>query len=192
MNGDSEYCFRNKESLELIRYLFAYTTMNTLNYDIVSNDSIINYTPFFKKHVNVKNIPDNYILFMEKLNELKVDELDSTHYILVNGLLSERRFSCIPRAIDMYGYPAQLEYDMRYERYNINLFKTNLPAMKGYLENINITDCNQIIYNAEYSNFDKVLPIDDINIRFQVLDFYLPLTDVEKLNDVKVFPHKSL
>jgi hypothetical protein len=93
----------------------------------------------------------------------------------------------------MYGYPAQLEYDERYKRYSINLFKTNLPAMTGYFKNRNITlNCNQIIYDAEYSNFDKVLPIDDINIRFQVLDFYLPLTDVEKLNDVKVFPHKSL
>jgi|688.fasta_scaffold27382_3 hypothetical protein len=131
---------------------------------------------------------------MKNLNKSKVDVLDSTHYILVNGLLSERRFSCIPAAaIDMYGYPAQLEYDERYKRYSINLFKTNLPAMTGYFKNRNITlNCNQIIYDAEYSNFDKVLPIDDINIRFQVLDFYLPLTDVEKLNDVKVFPHKSL
>jgi hypothetical protein len=199
MNGNSEYCLRNSESFKLLNYLFAYTTMNTLSYDIITNDSMINYTPFFKKNVDVGNVSENYSVFMKNLNEAKLDILDSSHYILVNGFLSEREFSCIPALIDMYGYPAQLEFDQRYDRYNINLFKTNLPGMTGYFKNKNITrECNQIIYRAEYSRSAgeqlafKVLPIDDINVRFTVLDFYLPLIDIEKLNEVKVFPHKSL
>jgi hypothetical protein len=200
MNGNSVYCFRNKQSLELIKYLFAYTTMNTLNYDIVSNDSIINYTPFFKKNINVKNVPENYSLFMNNIDESIVDVIDSSHYVLVNGFLSYRQLSCSLRPIDEFGYPTQLNFNDRSKTYQIYLFKTNVEMinMKSYLDTYSSYSCDQIIYRAGGADATgdktayKVLPVNNINVRFQVLDYYLPLIDVEKLNEVKVFPHKSL
>jgi hypothetical protein len=42
------YCLRNGQSISYIDALFDFATLNLVNYSLVSNDDIINFTPIFK------------------------------------------------------------------------------------------------------------------------------------------------
>jgi hypothetical protein len=191
MNGNHEICLRNYESLQILSYLFTYSTISILKYNLLSNDSIINYTPFLKNELLSKDINKIFTLFSDNLHERKVDIIDSSHYVLINGLLTEMRIFCEGKKLPL-NYPSSIEYNTRYSRYDINFFKTNTTDFKLFFENrFNYQTCNDVRFSIENSfggEDIKNLTLKELNVRYQILDFYMPLNDVEKLKDIKVVP----
>jgi hypothetical protein len=171
------------------------------NYDIVSDNKVINYTPFFKNSINdwtSSSSAKQNLLLLDNLRyyvDGKIQIIDSNHYVFVHGLLSNRAVS---GDIDINKhYPADYlrEYsriplhmrpDISSEQFSIRLYKTDSEAPQVYGR-------EQFIYYSPIFNGERLGPVsskNNMNLRLQVFDIYLPLSDVEKLNEISIVKHE--
>ncbi len=200
--GPNSLYLRNKKSLRLINFLFEHATLNLFNYDIVSDNKVINYTPFFKNSINdwtSSSSSEQNLLLLRNLPsqvDRKIQIIDSNHYVFVHGLLSKREMTY---GIDInkhypadylreyYLYPPNRVPDISSEHYNIKLFNTTVSgAQQEYCR-------EQFIYFSPIFNgehFKTVSSKNNMNLRLQVFDIYLPLSDVEKLNEISIVKHE--
>ena len=188
-NGENPYYYlRNYESVRIIYTLFERATLNLVNYDIVSNDNIINYTPFYKKGID-EDVNKHYERLGNKNfnNERDIQILDSCHYVFLHGLLSKRKVSAGSELEK--NYPSNLYEAVGRDRdsYGFQFYKTDSDWFWGQ---------NQVIYHsALYSSrlgtFKSTPCKNNMNIRYQVFDYYMPLKEVEKLESIKIIKHDN-
>ncbi|MDP3358138.1 MAG: hypothetical protein Q8S41_02205 [Lutibacter sp.] len=180
---ESYFYLRNFESVRIISSLFERSTLNLVNYDIVSNDNLLNYTPFYKKGID-EEVSKHYAM-LKKLTE-NIQILDSNHYVFPHGLLPERDFNN-GRSL-MTNYPSDF-YGEGDSDYRFYLLKTD-SDFSGFYYN------GDVIYHrtfkGTYGEY-KITPAkNNTNLRYQIFDYYLPLSDVEKLDSIKIIKHNSL
>ena len=164
---------RNKKSIAILELMVEMSTLNLLNYKILSDQGIINYSPTIKIDSTLSG-NDIYSLYRGSFG--KIDRVDSNHYSILVDCKREIR-----NREQTFYFPSDLSANS-YGNYGIGLYKNNS-------ENLRCQYCNEIYYWANSLNYMKVLPMkNNMNVRYQVLDFYLPLKDVEKLNNINILP----
>lgn len=175
---DSFY-LRNLESIRLIDTLFEKSTLFLVNYDIISNNEIINYTPFFKKGRKKNQNSDYEILTYPFFrSEKHIQVIDTNYYVFIHELLGTRKLN--------NGYELEKKYPTNT---SLKFFKTDsyLPFINGGGSKI---DFFFLMHPGGES--DKSLDSkDNMNVRFQVLDFYIPLSNVKKLENINIIKHES-
>ena len=171
------YSLRNSKSISLIDALFKSATLNLVNYDIISNDDIIHYTPIFKKGL-VQDGDQNYKLITERSYDRDIQILDSSHYVFIHGYLNERKINTIQMAIN---YPSDISGPYNRE-YGIQLKRVKSDT---WLASNGVISHSYLRFQGE-----KYTPTSEhMNVRYQVIDYFLPLSDVEKLVSIKVSRH---
>lgn len=185
-NGSGEsFYLRNKRSVDLIAALFQASTLNLVNYDIISNDDILKFTPIFKNG-SITYSDENYDLLRNKnFNyEKDIEILDSNHYFFLHGFLNTRK---IAGQYEMHrNYPSDLYEDV-WGAYGFQLNKgiSDSPLTLSSSDRVISHYC---LYFDGPGN--KVTPIKDhMNVRYQVIDYFLPLSDVERLNTIEIKRH---
>ena len=176
------FYLRNIESIKIINRLFEVSNLNLFNYDIISDNKIINYTPLFKKDsIQMQNYNYNYKK-LQKLGEYEIQINDSNHYIFIYNynLFGDRIMSANNLKLNN-DYPSSIDI-ISDQEYSMSLYKTysSYPWSPGSSIQYNIIPGDK--YRSAGGN---------MNVRFQVLDFYLPLSDVERLNTMKIIKHES-
>jgi len=180
----SDFYLRNFESVRIISSLFERSTLNLVNYDIVSNNNLINYTPFYKKGIT-EEVSKHYAR-LENLttNHKNIQILDSNHYFFLHGLLPLRR-NYNNGVILMTNYPSDFGKNA-YGDYTFKLYKTDSDDISSLYYNV-----KEIMHS--YYDGKKITPFkNNANLRYQIFDYYLPLSDVEKLDSIKIIKHNSL
>lgn len=163
---------RNPSSISILKLMVEMATPALLNYKIMSDLGIINYSPTLKIDSTL-SVGDIHSLYMRSFG---INRVDSNHYIFLVDCKREIR-----NMAQTFYFPSDVSSNA-YGNYGIGLYKNNS-------ENLNCQYCNEIYYWANSLNYHKVLPIkNNMNVRYQVLDFYLPLKDVEKLNNINILP----
>lgn len=183
-SDNTEYYLRNYESVSIIYSLFSIATLNLVNYDIVSNDNVINYTPIFKIGIS-EDINSHYKKFMDnyRSHDSDIQIIDSCHYVFVHGLLNERKVLGYHRNLGL-NYPTDLERNGSND-YEFQLFKT--------YSDWNLRQNSEIYFETSHIDesirFKTTPCINNMNLRYQVLDYYMPLSEVEKLDTIKIIKH---
>lgn len=165
---------RSKNSILYINHLFKISTLSLLNYDLVSNDSIIGYNPL-SKFYPVNTISELYseILYLSYEDQLNI--IDKDHYILTLGFHNRESDSGGELA---FNYPSG--FDEKYGIYYFNLYNTNYVVKDYYAQSSRIRHFN----GWAWDNFKETT--GDMNVRYHVVDFYLPLADVERINNIEI------
>lgn len=174
------FYLRNPESIKIIKLLFQKSTLNLVNYDIVANDDIIKYTPFFKTELP-NNVDSHYQLL--KIKTEQIDIIDSSHYVFIYNLLSSRSIGYDGLYLDE-NYPTNFD-----ETVGIPIYETNSDFNSAAFSNYVIENIYHQIY-ASRDNSKKTITSKNMNTRYQALDYYLPLSDVEKLDSVRIVKKK--
>ena len=170
---------RNFESIRIMYSLFERTTLSLLNYDIVSNEDIINYTPFYNKNL-VEDVNKHYQHL--KANYFYQGNLQ-IHYVFIHGLLTKRKISN-QYYLDI-NYPSDLSELERNGRYLVNLYRTDYDG-----GSINGSIYFETLFSGRMQIPYKTIPSkNNMNVRYQVFDYYLPLSEVEKLDTIKILKH---
>lgn len=187
------FSLRNLESIKLLHYLFENSTLNLINYKIVANDNIINYTPFFNINNDTNKIE---VLFNSKSANL-LQLIDSSHYVLLkSGFLGSREVDQGSHGMKLdANYPCNLDTTykaiwMNDGYYQLFLYKTTStrPTKQGVYYG------RKIRHKFGYRDYSLDIETDiksKLNDRYQMIDFYLPLSDIEMLNDIKIIQLES-
>jgi len=186
-NGENpNYYLRNYESVKIIYSLFERATLNLVNYDIVSNNNLINYTPFYKKGID-EDVSKHYERLGNKNfnHERDIQILDSCHYVFLHGLLSERKVSAGSELGK--NYPSDLYGAGGSDGYGFQIYKTDSDWFWGQKQEI----YHSALYSSRLGTFKSMPCKNNMNIRYQVFDYYLPLSDVEKLDSIKIIKHDN-
>lgn len=173
--ADSEkmYYLRSVKSLSYINYLFEMATLSLLNYDIVSNDSILSYNPL-DKFGHIENYSELYSEVANWSTDKQLSIIDNDHFILTLGF--HRRQLGAGRDL-AFNYPTDFEEinDLHY----FSLYK------RDHMIPINSYGHGILHYNGwAWDSFKETRT--GMNTRYHVVDFYLPLADVERIKNVKV------
>ena len=112
---------------------------------------------------------------------------DSNHYVLVYDLLVSRKIDCTNELHD--NYPTGLtgeDYHYNKNDFGFTLYKKASDYYWG--------QNNQIYFVDVFGRYNsKSLPTkNNMNLRYQVIDYYLPVNDVTKLNSIKIIKHDVL
>jgi hypothetical protein len=168
-------CLRSKGSVKLLEQLFDEATLNLLNYKVVSNDEIVNFSPI-NQSISSETSSSILAYLTTEDEDMDIHVIDSNHYALTLGLLNSRKVD-YDRELDKK-YPSNLEE--YYGVYSFNLYKTDSDAL--------YTRDHQIYHFTSYFSRDtKLSPTKGyMNVRYQVIDYYMPLKDVQRLQEIKV------
>lgn len=163
-------CLRSKESVKLLEQLFDDATLYLVNYKVVSNEGIVDFSP-------IKSLSFKYF---RSWNHLHV--IDPDHYVLTRGLLNERRVG--DDKLDVK-YPSDLK-ELN-GQYIFNLYKTDSDSPYTNERFIWHSLVNIYGWMREGQNVNKFTAIKGfMNVRYQVIDYFLPLKDIERLEEIKV------
>ena len=173
--ADSErmYYLRSVKSLWYINYLFEVATLGLLNYDIVSNDSILSYNPLSKfRHIKDNSELYRAVAILSEDEQLSI--IDKDHFILTLGF--HRRQLGAGRDL-AFKYPTDFE-EINGLHY-FNLYK------RDHLIPINRYGHGIYHFNGwAWDSFKETRT--SMNERYHVVDFYLPVADVERIKNVEV------
>ena len=178
-NSEDVIYFRSIKSLSYINYLFELATLSLVNYDIVSNDSILSYNPL-SKFGHIKNNSERYRAVANLSTEDQLSIIDKDHFILTLGF--HRRESPLGHGL-AFKYPSDLEYMNEYYEekngfYYFNLYKRDYLIPNGY---------GGRIYHFNGWARDSFKETNTgMNVRYHIVDFYLPLADVERIKNVEI------
>ena len=182
------FCLRNIESISYLNSLFCFSTLTLVNYDIISNDGIIRFTPIFKEE-KIRYDEESYnILSGNGVNgTVPIQILDSSHYVLMHGYMNKRNLGGT-REMDTH-YPSDFYRNDYDGSYTIILHKVSSNGNFMYPNTQPFISHDYLYPQSGYAE-KKTTPLKDhINVRYQVIDYFLPLSDVEKLASIKVSRH---
>jgi hypothetical protein len=181
-----DFYFRNPTTLKIIKSLSRSSTLNLVNYKVISNKNILNYSPLNSQEI-ILNQDENYELLKAKRSS--IDIIDSSRYVLIHKFLNERTIRIGGSSLDL-NYPFDFNEIKRNcygipPCYGISLYRTNSGLIDRYGE---VT--RELIYHFILMNDPKpsiaTENLNNMNLRYQVLDYYLPLSDVEKLDSIRI------
>lgn len=171
-NSEDAIYLRSIKSLSYINHLFEVATLNLVNYNIVSNDSILSYNPL-SKFGHIKKNSELYRAVANLSKEEQLSIIDKDHFILTLGF--HRRELPLGQGL-AFKYPS--DFKEKFGFYYFNLYKRDYLIPNGY---------GGRIYHFNGWAWDSFKETNTgMNVRYHVVDFYLPLADVERIKNVEI------